>query len=86
MRAPYRGRLPRFSISGNARLDGFFTAGADLGKATATIQGEFEANVRALASLYGMAEGTVDAAFIAELEANIQADFKANVSGGIKIV
>jgi len=76
----------QLSISGNARLDGFFTAVADLGKATASIQGEFEANVRALAELYGMAEGEVNAAFIAELKGNIQADFQANVSGGIEIV
>lgn len=76
----------QLSISGNARLDGFFTAVADLGKATGSIQGEFEANVRALASLYGMAEGEINADFIAELKGQIQADFMANVSGGIKLV
>ncbi len=76
----------QLSISGNARLDGFFTAVADLGKATATIQGSFEADVRALAQLYGMAEGTIDAQFIADLKGKIKNDFSANVEGGIKLV
>lgn len=76
----------QLSISGNARLDGFFTAVADMGKATATIQGQFEADVRALAQIYGMAEGEIDAAFISDLKAKIKADFSANVSGGIKLV
>ena len=76
------------SVSGNAQLDGFFAAVADLGKATTTIKGEFDANVRALASLYGMvdANAVVDAAFVADLKAKIQADFQANVSGGLRIV
>jgi len=76
----------QLSISGNARLDGFFTAVADLGKATASIQGEFDANVRAIAELYGMAEGEINAAFIADLKGRIQADFSANVEGGIRLV
>lgn len=76
----------QLSISGNARLDGFFTAVADLGNVTARIQGDFEANVRALAELYGMAEGEINADFIAELRGNIRADFMANVDGGIRLV
>jgi modification target Cys-rich repeat protein len=76
----------QLSISGNARLDGFFTAVADFGKATATIQASFEADIRALASIYGMADGEINAQFIDELKANIKADFQANVDGGIKLV
>ena len=74
------------SISGDAKLDGFFAAVGDFGKATATIQGEFEANVRALGALYGMAEGEVNADYVAMLKAAIQADFNANVSGGFRLV
>ncbi len=76
----------QLSISGNARLDGFFTAVADFGKATASIQAGFEADIRALAEIYGMAEGEIDADFINELKAAIQADFDANVEGGLRIV
>ncbi len=74
------------TISGDAKLDGFFTAVADLGKATASVKGEFEANVRALGELYGMAEGAIDANYIANLKTAIQADFTANVEGGIRLV
>jgi len=74
------------SISGDARLDGFFTAVADFGKATATIQGEFEANVRALGALYGLAEGAVNADYIAQLKAAIEADFNASIDGGFRLV
>jgi modification target Cys-rich repeat protein len=74
------------SISGDAKLDGFFSAVADLGKATASIQGEFEANVRALGEIYGMAEGAINAEYIGQLKAAIQADFNASVSGGFRLV
>lgn len=76
------------SVSGDAKLDGFFSAVADLGKATGTIKADFDANVRALAEIYGMvdANATIDAAFIADLRGRIRADFMANISGGIKLV
>lgn len=76
----------QLSISGNARLDGFFTAVADLGNVTARLNADFEANVRAIAELYGMAEGEINADFIAQLRGEIQADFAANVEGGIRLV
>lgn len=76
----------QLSISGNVQLDGFFTAVADFGKATAAIQASFEADIKALAEIYGMAEGEVNAQFIADLKAAIQADFQANVEGGIRLV
>ncbi len=75
----------QLSISGNAQVDGFFTAVSDFTKATAEIQGSFEADVRALGQLYGMAEGSIDAAFITELKGRIQGDFMANVEGGIRL-
>lgn len=74
------------SISGDAKLDGFFAAVADLGKATASVQGEFEANVRALGKLYGVADAAFSADYVGQVEAAIRADFQANVNGGIRLV
>ncbi|MBC8074006.1 MAG: hypothetical protein IAG13_37145 [Deltaproteobacteria bacterium] len=76
----------QLSISGNSRLDGFFTAVADLGNATGTIRAEFDANVRALGQLYGLGEGAVNAEYVADLKAAIRADFEANIEGGIRLV
>jgi modification target Cys-rich repeat protein len=74
------------SISGDAKLDGFFSAVADLGKATATIQGEFEANVRALGKLYGVADAAFSAEYVTAVETAIRADFDAHVGGGFRLV
>jgi hypothetical protein len=76
----------QLSISGNARLDGFFTAVSQLGKANARVRGDFEADIKALAAVYGMAEGEVNAQFVDDLVATIKADFDAHLQGGIKIV
>lgn len=77
----------QLSISGNAQLDGLFTAVGTLGKANARISGDFEANIAALGSVYGLAEGEVNAAFVDELVAAIQLDIDSHVgaSGGLKI-
>lgn len=76
-----------FSVSGNAQLDGFFQAVGTLQAATASIRGKFNADVLALADLYGLAEGdvTVDASLIDEIIAKIDADVSANVEGGLMI-
>lgn len=79
----------QLSISGDARLDGFFNALADLQGATGTIQADFDANITALAEVYGVveagAEVSVDAAFVDQVIAAIQADFDANLSAGISV-
>ncbi len=76
------------SISGSAELDGFFNATGTLSSAVVQIRGQFEADVRALAEVYGMvdANATIDGAFIDKLIGQIQADFDANLDGGIKVV
>lgn len=76
------------SISGSAELDGFFNATGQLTSAVTQIRGQFNADIRALAEVYGMvdANATIDAAFVDELIATIKADFDANLEGGIKVV
>lgn len=73
------------SISGSAKLDGFFNATATLTAATARIRGEFDANILALADVYGVAKAEVNADFVAQLVGAIKADFTANLEGGLKI-
>lgn len=78
-------------ISGNAQLDGFFSAVADLGSATATIQGEFAANIRALAEVWGYTElgANINADAVAGLMAHIRGEIEAAVDlqggGGLVI-
>lgn len=74
------------SISGSAKLDGFFNATATLTNATARIRGEFEADILALADVYGLAAAKVDANFVGQLVGAIKADFAANLEGGIQVV
>src|SRR5262245_60240139 len=45
----------QLSISGNAQLDGFFNAVYTIDQATAGIKGDFEANIVALAEVWGVA-------------------------------
>lgn len=77
------------SISGDARLDGFFAAVGDLGKVTGKINGNFEANLAELEAIFGIAgeagasgdlSGRVDALILA-----IQGEIQANASGGLQI-
>jgi hypothetical protein len=75
----------QLSISGNTQLDGFFTAVADLQGASASIRAQFEADVRALAEIYGMAEGEINADFVAELIGEIRADINEHASGGFRL-
>jgi len=82
------------SISGSARLDGFFNATGQLTGAFAQIRGQFEADIRALANVYAdidaslavTAETKIDAAFVSKLVATIKADFSASLDGGIKVI
>lgn len=75
----------QLSISGNAQLDGFFTAVADLQGASVTLRGNFEGELRALASVYGMGDAEINADFVGDLVAAIRADINASVSGGFRL-
>jgi hypothetical protein len=76
------------SISGSAKLDGFFNATGQLNAAVAQIRGQFEADILALARVYGVATADVkvDSAFVASVVAAIKADFSASLDGGIQVV
>jgi len=76
------------SISGSAELDGFFNATGQLNSAVVQIRGQFNADILALAEVYGVATAdvTVDSAFVASVVAAIKADFSASLDGGIKVV
>ena len=78
------------SISGNAQLDGFFSAVADLGQVTGSVQADFDANVRALAEVWGYAdlsaEGAISGDAVAGLMAHIRGELMASVDGGLEIV
>src|SRR5689334_15675101 len=70
-------------ISGDARLDGFFNALGTLNASTTAIKADFDANVSALASIYGVdASGGVTAAIVDQVIGKIKADVSANASGG----
>lgn len=73
------------SISGNAQLDGFFTAVADLQGASASVRANFENEIRALAAIYGRADAEIDAALVSQLVADIRADINASVSGSFRL-
>jgi modification target Cys-rich repeat protein len=74
------------SISGDARLDGFFKALGTMQNATATIQADFDTNIRALAASYGVElTGEINAAAVTTLTAAIKADIAANARGGITV-
>ncbi len=78
------------SISGNAQLDGFFSAVADLGKITGSVQADFDANIRALAEIWGYADITADTAINADLVTglmgHIRAEIQGSIDGGITLV
>src|SRR5690349_19949904 len=76
-----------FSVSGDAQLDGFFQAVGNLQNATASIQGDFQANILALANLYGVdASAGFSASLVDSVIAKIKADVSANLDGGLKVV
>ena len=72
-------------ISGNAKLDGFFKAVADLNQAVVTINGGFETDLAALEAAFGL-EGTGEiGARVDALVAKVKAEITANASGGILV-
>jgi hypothetical protein len=75
-------------ISGNAKLDGFFSAVTTLNTAVTSINADFEANLDSLIATFGAnvkADATLDAKVTA-LKAAIKADVTANADGGVKLV
>jgi hypothetical protein len=75
-------------ISGNAKLDGFFSAVAKIGDATGSINADFAANIDALAEVYGVANYDASASIDARVDkviAAIKADFSANLDGGVTL-
>lgn len=76
----------QLSIAGNAQLDGFFAAVAQLQNATVKINGDFEANIVALADVYGLGKVEFSADLVTDVIAAIKADFAANLEGGIQVV
>jgi hypothetical protein len=75
-------------ISGNAKLDGFFSAVAKISDASVAINGDFNANIDALSEIYGVANFKADAAIDAKVDAliaKIKADFSANLAGDVKL-
>lgn len=75
-------------ISGNAKLDGFFSAVSKIGDATASINADFNSNIDALSRVYGVANFDASASIDTKVDAliaAIKADISANVSGGVYI-
>jgi modification target Cys-rich repeat protein len=74
-------------ISGNAKLDGFFAAVADLNKAQVAINADFEANIDELLATFG-AEVAANADITAKVDAltaAIDAEVTANAKGALTI-
>lgn len=79
----------QLSISGDARLDGFFKAVADLDGAIGTISADFEGNIQALAEVWGFveagAEVDINGQFVTDLVAHIRGEISGSIQGGITI-
>lgn len=75
------------SISGSARLDGFFSAVADLNSVFITVQADFDANIRGLAEVWGYTElgANIDADAVAGLMGHIQGEINGSIEGGISL-
>lgn len=74
-------------ISGNAKLDGFFSAVSDLNKAQVAINADFEANIDELIAAFGTevaANASIDAKVDA-LTASIEGELTANVQGSLVV-
>lgn len=75
------------TISGDARLDGFFKAVGTLGSATASIQADFRGELEALAEAFGVV-GAADLeldALVTQVRAAIEADINGHVSGDLSV-
>jgi modification target Cys-rich repeat protein len=74
-------------ISGNAKVDGFFSAVASLNTAFVSINGNFEAQIDELIAVWGVdvAANATLSDKIADLKAEINAQVTANVEGGLTV-
>jgi len=73
-------------ISGNAKLDGFFKAVADLNGAVAKVNGSFETELAALEEAFGIVDASGDlSARVDGLVLAIQGEVNANVQGGLTV-
>lgn len=68
------------------QIDGFIVAADQLRTAVAAIEGEFAADIGALAAVYGIPAGTVDVGLVSQLTAAIQGDIAANLAGPVRVV
>ncbi|MEZ4430442.1 MAG: hypothetical protein R3A51_22425, partial [Nannocystaceae bacterium] len=75
----------QLSISGVARFDGFFTAVVLARGAVNDIHADFEAEVLALAAVYGLPAGEVGAPYVRDLTARIKEDLDAHLEGGLEV-
>jgi modification target Cys-rich repeat protein len=79
----------QLSIAGNAQIDGFFAATHRFQGATAQIKTDFDADIRALAEVwgYGEAGAEIDAAFVAGLVGHIKAEINDSIDAdaGLKV-
>jgi hypothetical protein len=75
----------QLSISGSAQLDGFFSAVADLQGASGTLRGNFEAELQALANVYGRGDAEINAQLVADLVGDIRADINGSISGSFRL-
>jgi len=77
----------QLSIAGNAQIDGFFNAVYSFNGATGKIKADFDADIRALAEVwgYGEAGAEIDVDFVDGLVATIKTDIETSVDGDLKI-
>lgn len=79
----------QLSISGDARLDGFFKAVADFQGVIGSLKGNFDANFVAIAEAWGVVEAgadvTVDGAFVSMVIGEIRTELNGSIQGGISV-
>ena len=68
------------TASGDAKIDGFFQAVGTLQDATASVTGDFQGNILALATVYGI---DVKGGFTAKMVDAVIAAAKANISANV---
>jgi hypothetical protein len=79
-------KLGDSTISGDARIDGFFKAVGTLGSATAKIESDFRAQVQELAAAFQVdVEGMALDEMVAAVKAEIEAEISASVSGSLRV-
>ncbi len=75
-----------FDPSGDAMLDGFFQAVGNLQNATTSIQDDFQANIVALAHVYGVdARQSFDASLVDDVIGAIKDDVAQHLDGGLRV-